>query len=81
MRQNRGLYIARRAGHTPSPAQHLAGGVKATCPGFLHALEALDGPPLTAEERAAHRSAVARVKAADDARRAPAPQLSLPEAA
>lgn len=37
--------------------------------------------PLTDAERALHRMAVAKVAAEDDRRRAPTPQLQLPEAA
>jgi hypothetical protein len=57
--------------------------VKETSSGLQAALEALHGPlvPLSSAEGAAFRSSIARARAAAEARRAPSPQLSLPEAA
>lgn len=64
-------------------ANPAARAVKAMSAGERAALDAVYGPlvPLTDAERAEFASAKARVMAADEARRAPSPQLDLDAAA
>lgn len=53
-----------------------------TCQRFAEMREvALKAPPLTEEEKTAHAAAQAREDARAEARRAPVPQLPLPEVA